>query len=77
MVKAYLISNRNNFKDFKIIIESNIYYSLDSTLKLYNILMSMMDINNGLKRRNTTAGKIELNKKLSNLNTELGGLLND
>lgn len=75
MVKAYLISNRDNFKRFKDILESNIYYSLGSTFKLFHVLKDIVDTNKKLKKTNITSEKIGLNKKLVGLNMDLGGLL--
>lgn len=76
MAKAYLISNRKYFKEYRTILDSDIYYSLESTFKLYEILKKIVQINIQLKNKKTTAEKIELNKTLSNLNKDMEGLLN-
>ena len=75
MIKAYIISNTDNFKDHEAILESNIYYSLDSNFQLYKLAKSIVDTNTRLIGKNTTSGKMEENKKLVSLNKELEGLL--
>ncbi len=63
MVKAYIISNRDKLREYKIILDSNIYYSLESTFKLYKIVVDIVDINIRLKNKKITGEKMELNKK--------------
>ena len=75
MVKAYIISNRDKLREYKIILDSNIYYSLESTFKLYKIVVDIVDINIRLKNKKITGEKMELNKKLVSLNKELEVLL--
>lgn len=76
MVKAYIISNRQSFKNYKVLLESDIYYNLESTLVFYNLLKKIINTNLGLKNKKITAEKIDLNKKLVILNKEVEGLLN-
>lgn len=57
MVKAYIISNRDKLREYKIILDSNIYYSLESTFKLYKIVVDIVDINIRLKNKKITGEK--------------------
>lgn len=75
MAKAYIISKRDKLKEYKIILNSNIYYSLESTFKLYKIVGDIVDINIKLKNKKITGEKMELNKRLVSLNKELEVLL--
>lgn len=56
-------------------MDSNIYYSLEGTLKLYKILKEIIDMNIKLKNKKLTSEKVELNKRLVSLSKELEGLL--
>ena len=75
MIKAFIISNRDKLMEYRIILASNIYYSLESTFKLYKMVEDMVDINIKLKNKKVTSEKMELNKKLVSLNEELEVLL--
>lgn len=75
MVKAYIISNKDRLGNYNNILDSNIYYSLGPTVKLYKILEQIIDINEKVKNKETTSEKIGLNKEMVNLNNELEVLL--
>ena len=75
MVKASIISNRYKIREYKVILDSNIYYSLESTFKLYKIVKDIVDINIKLKNKKVISEKMELNKRLVSLNRELEVLL--
>ena len=77
MTKAFIISNKDMLQDYIKILDSNIFYSLDSTFKLYNILEKTIDIKNKLKNKTVTSEKIDLNKNLVNLIKELEAILDE
>jgi hypothetical protein len=77
MVKAYIISNKNIVKNYSDILESNIFYNIKPTMKIYKTLENLVDNHTKVKAKKTTTEKIELNKKITKLNKELEDLLNE
>lgn len=77
MTKAFIITNKDKLQDFKTILDSNVFYSLNSTFKLHKIVEEIMDTKNRLKNINVTSEKIDLNKELVNLNKELEVIVNE
>lgn len=75
MIKAFIISNKDMLPDYIAILDSNIFYSLDTTFKLYKIIVEIIDSKNRLKNKTLTSEKIDLNKDLLNLNRELEVIL--
>lgn len=77
MTKAFIISNKDMIQNYKKVLDSTIFYSLDITLKLYVIIERIVKTKKQLKNKTVTSEKIDLNKDLVNLNKKMEAILDE
>lgn len=77
MVKAYIISNKNLWSKWNLILDSNVWYNQLNIMKIYKLLNEVKEIKNKQSKVNNTADNIKFNKELMKLYSDMEELISE